>query len=915
VNKKIVLFLISEWFRLLTILIGSEIGQIIAFQSTVLAAPQPTTVAQQVAPLPSQQFTPGPLPVGLVVNGRSKLDSFNVIGQENGQDAINFADWLLPFDELSKALGWKIKEVEGQLEVSTAGQKFRIPANKIVDHRLLGRAIAIRDLAEIPGYSFTFNINQYAINVSRPEDRDGLFSVEEQPVILEGLPVAQPGSLGLSIFQQRINTTGSTNNSNSNLTTGEFLATGNVGDAGLFLRIDQQDFTNPNTWNISNLSVLRQRPQQDLLLGSQTPFWLLSNRNLGSYWGATTVFRRGFEPPVQFAGGDYSLNERLQARRSTRAISGQAAPGTLVQLVRNDRTQLVQEVLVDSSGIFRFNNVVVSGNLDDVLIGRDYQLLLYPRGQLTAAPLVRDVTFSSFSGQIPTGAEAWVFSAGANRITSGSFGNFDRVQGGALYRRGLNESLTLGVGVAYDQEIRGVGEVFWQPANTTEISLTAVTDSAQWDHLGRFSYRPSTEFFLTGTSDRFSTTANASWQLSPTFAALSGYDSQRGATIGGQYSVSSANSATFLQADIDDQGRFRASADQRWDNFQALYQGNEASQSAQLIYRLDNNTYSSSGIEFALGYQTSSTNQSTSAVVRYRSPERTTEGRSLWQTELGYISGNNGSGLLANADLNFLPGVKLRASYRGGGNVGNQDSYAVELTTTIFTGGEIRGTTDRIEDFRTIGKVVIRPFLDRNQNGRQDAGEQGYWDPLLVRVNQKPIDRFRPQVSGDSGSLNLPTGSYRIDIDPAGYPNNFSSRLEALRVDVVPGGVTTVSLPLNPAYLVTGFVKSTSGEELAGARVEATNLKTKVKVVSITNDAGFYTLENLEQGEYQIKVGGIIATPSLLKIEPNTPPSQEINLQVKIPESQPKTSPDKVYKSATIPTISDRLIELGRNRH
>jgi hypothetical protein len=885
------------------IVMFSWVGVMLVFSAAVSASSRPSDIVQQVAPPPAQQFTPRLIPVGLLVNGRTKLESFYVLGQENGENAVLFSDWLLPFDELSKALGWKVKEIDGQLEISSSGVKFRLAASKIALDPKLGRVITVRDLQSIPGYTFKFNIYQYAIEISRPEDRADSFSPSEQPVVLEGLPVLQPNPLGLTILQQRINASGSTSSDSGNRTTGELLGVGSVGDAGWYIRVDQPDFTNLNTWNISDLTVLRQRAHQDLLLGSQTSFWSRGNRNpTGTYWGTTTVFRHGFEPPQQFTGGEYSLNDRLQSRRTSRSISGQAAPGTVVQLVRNDRSQILQEVLVDSSGIFRFNNVVVSGNLDDTIVGRDYQLLLYPSGQLTTPPIIRNVTFSSFSGQIPVGAEAWVVSAGANRVTRGSFGDFDRLQGGVLYRRGLTDALTVGAGVAYDLEVRGVGEVFWQPSNSMEISLATVTDSQQWDHLGRFSYRPSNEFYLQGTSDRLSTSANAYWQLGTNFAALSSYDSQRGASIGGQYFTSSPGSSTFAQADVDDRGRIRTSFNQRWDSLQATYQSNEVSQNAQLIYSLNNTAFN--GGEIALGYQTSSSSQSTSALWRYRSPERTVDGRSLWQTELGYVWGNSGGGILASADLNFLTGVQLRASYRGATNAGGQDNYAVELTTTLFTNGGIRGTSDRIEEFRSLGKVVIRPFLDRNQNGRQDPGEDSYWDPLLIRVNQKPISQFRPQVIENSGELNIPNGSYRIDIDPAGYPVSFSSRIEALRVEIVSGGVTNIAVPLIPAYLVTGFVKSTTGEELAGARVEAINTKTKVKIVSITNDAGFYTLDNLEQGEYQITVGGISATPNLLKIESNSPPNQEINLTVKIPESQPKTNLRKEEKPEVKPANS-----------
>jgi hypothetical protein len=434
---------------------------------------QPQTVVPQITP--PRKFSPDRLLVGLNINGRSKLEGFYVWGQENGAEAVGFEDWLMPFDELSQSLGWKIKEIEGQLEVSTGSQRFRLASNKVIVDRNIGRAIAVRDIAAIPGYSVNFDIYKYAIDISVPGAPGDKFTPIEPPIVLEGLASARPPALSTSIIQQRLNSSGSANSSTITEPQGELQATGNIGDAGWYLRFNQPNITDTRNWSLSEAVVVRQNSSNDQILGTQSPFWRSRNNGVGSYWGATTVYRNGFEPPNRFSGGNYSLNERLQARRSSRVISGAAEPGTLVQLVRNDRTQLLQETLVDSSGIYRFDNIVVSGNLDDTFIGREYQVLLYPRGQLTANPTVRDISFTTFSGQIPVGADAFVISAGANRLNSGNFGSFDAVQGGVLYRRGLTDTLTAGVGVAYDREVRGVGEFFWQPSVPLEIAATATT--------------------------------------------------------------------------------------------------------------------------------------------------------------------------------------------------------------------------------------------------------------------------------------------------------------------------------------------------------------------------------------------------------------------------------------------------------
>jgi Carboxypeptidase regulatory-like domain len=821
--------------------------------------------------------------VGLYVNGVSKIEAFYVVGKEDGTAAIDFDNWILPFDEISPAIGWKIKEVDDYLDISTPSQRFRIATNRVFIHPELGRAIKVADLAAIPGWTIDFNINKYAIEITTPNTIRRT-STAEPPIITTGLDPVSPPS-GVSIVQQRLNTSGASN-SPVNIPQGDFQAAGNLGNASWYLRANQPNITDTRNWNLSEASVIHQTKLNDIILGSQTPFWQQRSSRNGSYWAATAVTRQGFEPPVKVYGGAYTLNERLQARQTSRVISGVAEPGTLVQLVNNNnRTQILQETLVDSSGVYRFNNVIVSGNLDDSAIGRDYQVLLYPRGQITANPTAQNVSFTSFNGQIPQGAEAFVFSAGGNRLTSGNFGSFDRAQGGVLYRRGLSDSLTIGAGVAYDREVRGVGEFFWQPSAALELTGAATSGSDQWDYAGRLAYTPSRDFSLNANVDRLSTNANAYWRLGANFSAISNYDNSRGPAIGGEYFNSGVSSSTQIRADVDLKGRTRISANQRLGELQASYLGNESADNLQLTYSpRGNGSYgSNSGSDFVAGYQASKqvTNSSlTSIVWRYRSPEIQRDGRNLWQTELGYGFNSFGSGLLANADLNILPGLQLRASYRGINDNSRQGNYALELTTTLLTGNGIRGTSDRVEDFRSLGKVIFQPFMDKNQNGRQDAGEESYWDPLLVRLNDRPIDRYRPQVNDNRADLNLPNGSYRLDIDPAGYPDNSRSRLEALRIDVVAGGITTIPIPLIQSYSVVGFVKDARGEPISGGRVEATNLRTKVKAVSVTNDSGFYTLEGLDQDEYQIRVSDLVSSLDRLKIIPSSAVQQEINLIV-----------------------------------
>ena len=184
--------------------------------------------------------------------------------------------------------------------------------------------------------------------------------------------------------------------------------------------------------------------------------------------------------------------------------------------------------------------------------GSNYRLLLYPNGQLTADPQVRDVTFTTVPGQLPSGSGALIVSAGTNynRGTNDFVGKFEGVQGGVAYRRGISESLTLGGGIVSDPlAMRGVGEVFWQPTGVPlQASVSAVTGD-RWDLVSSVNYQPAPNFNANFSSDKFSSRADLNWLLTPQLTATSKYDSLSGVAIGGNYRFSVApNSSSSLES-------------------------------------------------------------------------------------------------------------------------------------------------------------------------------------------------------------------------------------------------------------------------------------------------------------------------------------------------------------------------------
>lgn len=202
-----------------------------------------------------------------------------------------------------------------------------------------------------------------------------------------------------------------------------------------------------------------QREKTDYVIGSQSTFW--PSQGEGDFWGITSIQRFRNVTPIPPSGGGFNPSQRLESQQIQRTISGEAEPGTLVQLTRGAGEEIVAEVLVDASGIYRFENLPTGS-----LRINNYRVFLYPNGQLSAEPEIREVNYTTLPGQLNSGTSAIIISGGVRRELIGDdfLGEFNDLRGGISYRLGLTEDLTVGVGLIEDESVLGLGEIFYQPA-------------------------------------------------------------------------------------------------------------------------------------------------------------------------------------------------------------------------------------------------------------------------------------------------------------------------------------------------------------------------------------------------------------------------------------------------------------------
>ncbi|MBG1270304.1 carboxypeptidase-like regulatory domain-containing protein [Nostoc sp. WHI] len=840
-----------------------------------ISNPQTPTTAQLANDSELKTF-----PVGLNVGNQNVNPSILVRGKEDGSQAIDFANWLLPYNAVIQGLKLNVTTLpDGQLEMRSPGVVTRIDPKKLRTDPELGLVFSIQDLQTLFGVTAKFDISEYAIVLDVPKlnQSSGKLIETEAPIQLEGLPHIAPQNFSVAAVEQKVNASGSSTRSTSYR--GDLIAVGSAFGGSWFIRTDQPNLQNQQTWNIAEAQFLRQTNSADYFIGSQPTFW--QTQGTGDYWGFTSIQRQGFVPPQPFGGSSSDPRQRLQAAAIGRTISGKAEPGTLVRLVQGFADRVIAEILVDSSGIYRFENI----KTENQFLGNNYRILLYSQGRLTAQPEIQNATFSRVAGQLPAGASALIFSGGLRRGSFGNqslLGNFSDFRGGIAQRWGLSENLTVGLGGVYDESAKALAELFWQPANLPlQVAVSALTDN-DWDVNTDIRYNPSPNLSAAFTSDRLSSRFNLDWRVFPQLILFTTTDS-RDATSGGiQFNLSGKDAFTFARVSLDTKNRLRWNLLQRLGKLELTQRGNEISTLSELTYNLSQNRFSNSGSALLLNYETQNQNRSDNLLSvswRYRSPQRAVDGSYQWEAQLGYGIGSQGSGPVATLSTTVLPGLLLRARYRSVSPSSDEATFSIDLASSLNLQGGITPGDRRSNYFRTQGGLLIKPFFDRNNNGKKDTGEEVYTDNanLLLTLNNKPLKSFSPQIQGDRTLVRMSPGIYRLDLDPAGLPPDWQAKVDALAVDVIAGSYTLVMIPLIRSYTRSGVVTDAQGKVITGARVEAIQPDQETRRFSVTNGAGVYYLEGLSQGQYNLQINGQSA--GNLKLEESSEAFLELNLQ------------------------------------
>jgi hypothetical protein len=822
-------------------------------------------------------------PVGLNVGGRNTIASVLVRGKEDDSQAIDLKNWLIPYDAVVEALKLNVTSLpDGQLEVRSPGLVTRINPKQLTKDPEIGLAFSIQELQDLFGVKAEFNINDYAIALDVPwlNQKDEINQLTDRSINLEGLPTFEPDAINLAAIEQRVNITGSANNSPN--AQGEFQAVGSAFGGSWFLRTNQPTLLESSSWRISEAEYLRQSDKEDYFVGSHPTFWQ-NQVSKGDFWGITYVRRQGFTPLQTVGAGFTDPRQRLQAGQIGRTISGEAEPGTLVQLVESFGDRVVAEVLVDSSGIYRFTNVT-SNNQS---LSSNYRVFLYPQGRLTAPPEIRSASYTSTPGQIPSGTSALAISGGLERRVdsqTGLLGEFSDFKGGIAQRWGLSSELTVGVGGVYDESLQGLAEVFYRPTNfPLQVSVSSLIGD-RLDTIADIRFDPSPKFNASFSSDRFSSRFDVNWNVTNGLALFANTDSRFGTSGGVQFNFSGKNYFTFARLSLDTNNNFRWNWLQRLGRLEMNLLGNESGTFSELTYHLSANSLSNSGHSLILNYETRNQNRNDNLLTvgwHYISPERALDGNYLWEAKLGYGDGSQGSGVIGSLSTTILPGVMLRARYQDVSVTSGESSFNIDLVSSLNFQRGITPGDRRTNYFRTQGGLLIQPFLDRNGNGKRDRNEEFYTEDsnALIAINHRELKFLQSDVQSDRILVRLNPGKYRLDLDPAGFPIDWQPTQDAYGINVVAGSYTPVTIPFVPAYTLSGVITDTQGQPINGARIEAVANNSQQRSFSVTNGAGVYYLERLQQGSYSLLINDKPVDGINIQLDRTSESLKELNLQ------------------------------------
>jgi hypothetical protein len=191
------------------------------------------------------------------------------------------------------------------------------------------------------------------------------------------------------------------------------------------------------------------------------------------------------------------------------------------------------------------------------------------------------------------------------------------------------------------------------------------------------------------------------------------------------------------------------------------------------------------------------------------------------------------------------------------------------LSLNIFSNiGFFEGKPRLLSNTISSGYVKGSVYLDTNQNGKRDNGEQGIKD-ITLSFLRKPIET---NGQGEFSLIDIPEGRYEISIDQATLPITLTPEDEKFLVEVKARRITQVDFAVTmKAGTISGKVSITNNlgrkEPVEGVVVIALDSNGKEVSYTYTDSDGNYTLSELSPGTYTVTLDKLDITKRNLKLD------------------------------------------------
>jgi len=219
---------------------------------------------------------------------------------------------------------------------------------------------------------------------------------------------------------------------------------------------------------------------------------------------------------------------------------------------------------------------------------------------------------------------------------------------------------------------------------------------------------------------------------------------------------------------------------------------------------------------------------------------------------LGVLFGNSKPGFLVQGDYEFVPGLRARA-----------EVFRDPFTKVPGLGPDTVLTLSLVADFSLGGGLgrgaFRRALVDRGAiTGAIEppAGVKGKFDLSGVAILVDNQIRTRTEQGGLFSIPFLPPGLYRVKLDLDGLPLELHPVKDQFWVQVTAGAVSHVVFATELRLGFAGRVSGAGGCPWPRAGLEVVNDEGAVLGRTTANAFGFYRIDGLPPGHYQVRLTG-----------------------------------------------------------